>query len=104
MKACVNQREIINQFHEDPSPPTRQTWNENLKRWAAKVNLSSVGLSAKTTRKSIESWMVVAGIPLNQIYLRQGHNELTSLMHYQGLHFNPGEKDEIKRRLAHILY
>ncbi len=96
-------REIIQQFHDDPKPPTRQTWNENIKRWSRVNGISDKGMSAKTTRKSIESWMVVAGVPLNQVYLRQGHNELTSLIHYQGLHFTPSEKEEIKRRLSFVV-
>ncbi len=96
-------REIIDGFHKDPKPPTLQTWNDNLKRWSVKAGLSDNGISAKTTRKTIESWMVVAGVPLNQVYLRQGHNELTSLIHYQGLHFTPSEKEEIKRRLSFVV-
>jgi intergrase/recombinase len=93
-------REIIEPFHKDPKPPTLQTWNENLKRWAIKAGIDPTGISAKTTRKTIESWMIVAGVPVNVVYLRQGHDELTSLQHYQGLPFTPSEKEEIKRRLA----
>jgi len=58
------------------------------------------GISAKTTRASIESWMVTAGMPLNVICLRQGHDHITSMNHYQGLPFTEAEKIEIKRRLA----
>lgn len=93
-------REIIQEFHKDPEPPSIQTWNENLKRWAEKADLSPLGLSAKSTRKSIESWMIAAGVPVHEVYLRQGHNEMTSLRHYQGLHFTSMEKEEIQRRLT----
>lgn len=93
-------REIIEPFHDDPKPPTLQTWNESLKNWAEKAGIDSTGISAKSTRKTIESWMIIADVPLNVVYLRQGHDELTSLRHYQGLPFTPGEKDDIKRRLA----
>lgn len=93
-------REIIEPMFKDEKPPSLQTWNENLKRWAEHAGIDPTGISAKSTRKSIESWMIIAGVPLNVVYLRQGHDELTSLQHYQGLPFTPSEKDEIKRRLA----
>jgi len=44
--------------------------------------------------------MVAAGIPLNIVCLRQGHDKLTSMNHYQGLPFTEAEKVEIQRRLA----
>lgn len=87
-------------FFKGRKPPAIQVWNTNLLRWAANSGLNSVGLSAKTSRKSIESWMVTAGVPLNVICLRQGHDSMTSMNHYQGLPFTEGEKVEILRRLA----
>jgi len=93
-------QEIISQFHLDPKPPCLQGWNQSLKRWSEKAGLNPYGMSAKTTRKSIESWMIAAGVPENVVYLRQGHDRITSLQHYQGLPFTEAEKTEIKRRLA----
>lgn len=93
-------QEIIVQFHKDPKPPTIQGWNQALKRWSKNAGLNPYGMSAKTTRKSIESWMIAAGVPENIVYLRQGHDRITSLQHYQGLPFTPTERAEIKRRLA----
>ena len=95
--------EILEQFFLDPKPPTLQTWNANLKRWAEKAELNPIGLSAKSTRKSIESWMIRAGMPVHEVYLRQGHDELTSLRHYQGLPFTDSELQEIKRKLAGMM-
>ena len=95
--------ELIDQFFLDPKPPTLQTWNANLKRWAEKADLDPMGLSAKSTRKSIESWMIRAGMPVHEVYLRQGHNELTSLRHYQGLPFTDTELQEIKKKLAGMI-
>lgn len=95
--------EILHQFHKDPEPPTIQGWNQSLKRWAKNSGLDPKGISAKTTRKSIESWMIAAGVPENLVYLRQGHDRITSLQHYQGLPFTPAERSEIKRRLASFL-
>jgi hypothetical protein len=108
--------EIIAAFHQDPSPPSMQTWNENLIRWAQRMDLEpftainndgtereTYGISAKSTRKSIESWMIVAGAKESAVYLRQGHDRFTSLNHYQGLPFTPDEITEIKRRLAGMI-
>ena len=91
---------VLDYFFSNKKPPSRSAWNENLLRWAERSELNPLGLSSKTTRKSIESWMITADIPINVICLRQGHDSLTSMMHYQGLPFTDGEKMEIKRRLA----
>lgn len=91
---------VLPYFFNGKRPPTNKVFNENLKRWAAKAGFDPKGFSAKTTRKTIESWMVVAGIPVNVVCLRQGHDELTSMRHYQGLNFTDVEKAEIKKRLA----
>ena len=91
---------VLEYFFENQKPPSRSSWNEGLLRWCDDVGMDRFGISAKTTRKTIESWMVVAGIPITTICLRQGHNELTSMHHYQGLPFSEEEKTEIKRRLV----
>lgn len=39
------------------------------------------GMSVKTTRKTIESWLIAAGIPEFTVCLRQGHDNLTSMRH-----------------------
>ena len=87
-------------FFKNRQPPVAKVWSENLKRWADKSGLGTEGIVPKTTRKSIESWMYVAGMAMNTICLRQGHDSLTSLNHYQALPFTEAEKIEIKRRLA----
>lgn len=89
-------------FFKNRRPPTIQTWDKNLKRWAAKAGLGLIGISAKMTRASIEMWMIVAELPENQICLRQGHDSVTSLNHYQTLKsaFTEPETYEIKKRLA----
>ncbi len=91
---------VLDYFFENQKPPSRSTWNENLLRWAENSGLDPKGISSKTTRKTIESWMVTAGIDFPVICLRQGHDELTSMQHYQGLPFSEAEKTEIRRRLA----
>lgn len=54
----------------------------------------------KTTRKTIESWMVAAGVVESTVCLRQGHDSLTSMRHYQGLAFSDDELRDIKNKLA----
>lgn len=94
---------VINYFHDNPKPPSQNSWNEDLQRWAKNSGLDPKGISSKSTRKSIESWMISADIPLHIVCLRQGHDSLTSMRHYQGLPFSEPERVEIRRRLAGLV-
>jgi integrase len=91
-------------FFRNKKPPSIQVWNRNLKRWAKNAGISEdgEGIVPKMCRASIETWMYLAGIPAEQICLRQGHDKLTSLNHYQAFTgaFTIAEKEEIKTRLA----
>ena len=91
---------VLKYFHNDVKPPTNKVCNDNYKRWAVKSGFDPKGFTTKMTRKTIESWMVAVGVPINVVCLRQGHDTLTSMNHYQGLPFSDSEKDEIRRRLA----
>ena len=73
--------------------PTRQSWDENLKRWAKKASLDPRGCCAKSTRKTWESWLCYFyPSQLSSIVLSQGHDTLTSIHHYQMLPFSESEK------------
>jgi integrase len=87
-------------FFRNPAPPTVQVWGRNLKRWAVAAGIGNEGVSPKSTRKTIESWMVVIDMPMNKVCLRQGHDSATSLGYYQNMAFTYDEVAEIKRRLA----
>ena len=87
-------------FFKNKRPPHRKVWGEDLKRWANKAEIGAVGIVPKMTRASIESWMVVSGMPVYEICQRQGHDHITSLRHYQGIAFKSGEIYEIKQRLS----
>ena len=89
-------------FFKNKKPPVLKVWGENLKRWATAAGITTEGITPKMTRASIETWMYVADIPTNEICLRQGHDKLTSLNHYQAISqaFTTAEIHEIKTRLA----
>jgi len=93
-------KSLLPYFHDGIKPPSRQMWGNDMKRWAKYSGLNPYGMSAKTTRKTIESWMLVSGMPEYKVYLRAGHDPATSLKHYQGLVFTAPEIAEIKTRLA----
>jgi hypothetical protein len=90
---------IIKAFQEGRRPPERTTWWDNLSRWSEKADISPK-VGPKTPRKTIESWMLKAGIPEIEIYSRQGHDPVTSLRHYQSLSFTSYEMRDIEKRLT----
>ena len=95
-------QEELPYFFMNKKPPVMKVWGENLKRWAGKAGITTEGIVPKMARASIETWMYVAEIPLNEICFRQGHDKLTSLNHYQAIRqvFTPEDICEIKKRLT----
>lgn len=91
---------ILKDFFEGKRPPNETTWNKDLQRWAKRAGLEPYGISAKTTRKTIESWCVTGGINESTVCLRQGHDSLTSMRHYQGLAFSDDEIRDIQKQLT----
>lgn len=91
---------LLPYFFDNKKPSTYANWHKYLQRTCVLANLNPSGVNVKTTRKTIESWMIVAGIPVNQICLWQGHDHLTSMNYYQGLAFTDSEKNEIQKRLS----
>jgi len=89
---------IFKDFINGVRPPDRTSWNRDLARWSAKAEIDPK-VSPKTPRKTIESWMLKAGIPEIEIYSRQGHDPVTSLKHYQSLSFTDYEMRDIQNRL-----
>lgn len=91
---------ILKDFWEGNKPPLEATWNKNLQRWTVFAGINPYGFSVKTTRKTLESWMIAAGILESSVCLRQGHDSLTSMRHYQGLAFSEDELRDIKKQLT----
>jgi len=90
---------IFNEFQRGRKPPELSAWNRDLKRWSDIAGITPK-VSPKTSRKTIESWMLKAGIPEYEIYSRQGHDPVTSMRHYQSLSFTDYEMRDIEKRLT----
>ena len=90
---------LLKQFWKERRPPAESNWNHVLQKYAANIGIHPYGISAKTTRKTIESWLVAAGVNESRICLRQGHNSLVSMRHYQNLSFSDEELKDIKKQL-----
>ncbi len=91
---------MLKDFWEARKPPLETTWNKDLQRWALSAGINPYGISAKTTRKTIESWLITSGMVESTVCLRQGHDSLTSMRHYQGLCFSEDEIRDIKKQLS----
>lgn len=91
---------LFKQFIEAQRPPSETAWNKDLQRWAQSAGIAPYGLSAKTTRKTLESWCIAAGVIESTVCLRQGHDSLTSMRHYQGLAFSEDDTRIIKKQLG----
>ena len=91
-------RIIVGYFLQLRRPmPSYQTWQENMQTWARRSGLSTGGLCAKTTRKTLESWlMFYYPARAMEIALSQGHTTVTSLQHYLGMPFNEVDRIEMK--------
>ncbi|MCK4364975.1 MAG: hypothetical protein KAW45_02885 [Thermoplasmatales archaeon] len=74
--------------------PDWQGWKDNLKRWAVKGGISDEKIGVKTTRKTIESWLL-ALYPTEyvKITLSMGHTPTTAMAHYIALGF---VKDDVR--------
>jgi len=85
---------LLPHFFDKPSLPDWKTWSENLERWAKRGGLDPIGLSAKMSRKTWESWLV-ASYPerVLEVFLSQGHTETTALQHYLNLPFTESDKN-----------
>ena len=91
---------ILKDFWEARKPPCESSWNRNLQKWSQMAGISPYGISAKTTRKTIESWCVSSGLNESRVCLRTGHDNLTSMRHYQNLAFSDSELNDIKKQLT----
>jgi integrase len=83
-------------FFKGSRLPAINNWTVDLKRWMNDAGLSDISLSAKTLRKTWESWLMMM-YPENQmnILLNQGHTSSVSINHYISLPFNESDKRQM---------
>lgn len=86
-------------FFSGCKPPEQTSWNRDLQRWCKLAGIHPYGVSCKFSRKTIESWLIVAGREVTTVCLRQGHDSVTSMHHYQGLAFSDSERRDINDQL-----
>jgi len=81
--------------------PHMNTWRENLERWAGFAKLDPSYLSVKTTRKTYESYLIsIYPQRRDEIFISQGHTELTALKNYINLPFTQKDKEEMIKYVA----
>jgi len=78
--------------------PAYQNWRDNMRRWGKRAGLDPTGLGVKTTRKTIESWLIFY-YPEKMVMVTQsqGHNVITSIEHYLNMPFTEVDKLEMKQ-------
>jgi len=82
----------------DEPLPAYQNWRDNMRRWGERAKLDPQGLGVKTTRKTIESWLMFyyGQNRMAEIALSQGHDTLTSLNHYLNMPFTQVDRLEMQ--------
>ncbi len=88
---------ILPYFFRGKQLPDWKAWERDMRRWAAKAGLDPAFISAKTLRKSWESWLVFYfpnQVPA--IFLNQGHTETTALKHYINLPFTEEDRRDMR--------
>ncbi len=90
-------KNTIDYFFANKKLPSVQAWDMRLKRYALLAGLGDDGVTARSLRKTYESWLVITYPHATAIiYGSQGHNELTSLKHYTNMPFTNDEIKEMK--------
>ena len=74
-------RKVAESYFKNKKPlPHMNTWRENLTRWATEAKIDPSYMSVKTTRKTYESYLIsIYPIRRDEIFISQGHSELTAL-------------------------
>lgn len=79
-------RETIGKFFSQERLPVWQVWGRWMKSWGTEAGLDPLGLCAKTTRKTWESWLAFAFMDKPSAWViittSQGHTSGTSVSHY----------------------
>lgn len=107
---CDNGITAFKEFLQNPKiPSSPSAWQMNLIRWCRSARIEPLpgkevtdtgniyGITVRTTRKTLESWLLTA-YPDRSVYvaLSQGHTVLVQLQHYLNLSWTEEERTEIK--------
>ena len=92
---------ILPYFFKSKPLPNWKRWTQNMERWAERAGLDLEGLGPKTTRKTWESWLV-SSYPdrVLEVFLSQGHTQMTALSHYLNMPFTPSDKESMVEWVA----
>lgn len=106
---CDNGITAIKAFIQNPKiPSSPSAWQMNLIRWCKSARIEPLagrnvtetgniyGITVRTTRKTLESWLLTA-YPDRSVYvaLSQGHTVLVQLQHYLNLSWTEEEIENI---------
>jgi integrase len=94
-------KNLIEYFFDLDKPlPCVQGWNEKLQRWARLSGIDDIGVTARSLRKTYESWLIMSFPHVSHapmvIYESQGHTDITSFKHYTNTSFTTEEIAEMK--------
>ena len=112
---CDNGIKAVKAFIQNPKiPSSPSAWQMNLIRWCKSARIDPLagkdvmdagnknvyGITVRTTRKTLESWLLTA-YPDRSVYvaLSQGHTVLVQLQHYLNLSYTEEEIAEIKEQV-----
>lgn len=78
--------------------PSYQAWSADLRRWGTLACIEHPeDLSAGTSRKTWESWLIESGFNINKILASQGHTMNVSVVHYYNNDVSPAEREDMKK-------
>ena len=108
-KGVAAVREFLKMGAKVPANVT--SWQQNLIAWCKAAHLETLpavpekgnpyGITARTTRKSWESWLLAAcPDQIVRITLSQGHSETVALHHYLNVSFTAAERETIKAEVV----
>ena len=81
--------------------PNINTWRENVTRWCKLAKIDSNYISVKSSRKTWESYLMsIYPLKRDEIFISQGHSELTALKSYINLPFTESNKDGMIKYVA----
>lgn len=99
--APVGRKVVQDYFKLKKKLPHMNTWRENLARWCNIAKIDPSYMSVKSTRKTYESYLMsIYPQRRDEIFISQGHTELTALKNYVNLPFTQQDKDEMIKYVA----